>query len=340
MKKFFFMLALTFVILFIVNISWLIVNLYLWSTEGIIAVTGEENDGLFEDIYYSEYARWIIWANLGWIASLLIFIFRSKHYKTDPALHYLQFDDISNPKMCVAIPSYNEEQTIGQVVTDYKNQKFVESVIVIDNNSSDNTVEIAKQHGATVIKKNENKGFSHSFVLGLKESLKTDANIVVVTEADGTYSGGDLSKLLPYLENSDMVSGSRQTQILTEKGNQNSRFLVWGNLFLAKLIQLKHFSLDHSAVVNLTDVGCYFMIIKRDALLKIIDQLSKKETEKLTWHLTLRLYTTLLVIEKDLRLVEVPVTYKKRIGKSKIGTGKNLRTIKMGLLFLWVILRY
>ena len=339
MKKFFFMLALTFVILFIVNISWLIANLYLWSTEGIIAVTGEENDGLFEDIYYSEYARWIIWADLGWIVSLLIFIFRSKHYKTDPALHYLQFDDISNPKMCVAIPSYNEEQTIGQVVTDYKNQKFVESVIVIDNNSSDNTVEIAKQHGATVIKKNENKGFSHSFVLGLKESLKTDANIVVVTEADGTYSGGDLSKLLPYLENSDMVSGSRQTQILTEKGNQNSRFLVWGNLFLAKLIQLKHFSLDHSAVVNLTDVGCYFMIIKRDALLKIIDQLSKKETEKLTWHLTLRLYTTLLVIEKDLRLVEVPVTYKKRIGKSKIGTGKNLRTIKMGLIFLWVILR-
>jgi len=82
------------------------------------------------------------------------------------------------------------------------------------------------------------------------------------------------------------------------------------------------------------------MIIKRDALLKIIDQLSKKETEKLTWHLTLRLYTTLLVIEKDLRLVEVPVTYKKRIGKSKIGTGKNLRTIKMGLIFLWVILRY
>jgi len=340
MKKFFFMLALTFVILFIVNISWLIVNLYLWSTEGIIAVTGEENDGLFEDIYYSEYARWIIWADLGWIVSLLIFMFRSKHYKTDPALHYLQFDSISNPKMCVAIPSYNEEQSIGKVVTDYKNQKFVESVIVVDNNSTDNTVEVAKQHGAMVVTKNENKGFSHSYVLGLKESLKTDANIIVTTEADGTFSGGDISKLLPYLENCDMVSGTRQTQILTEKGNQNSRFLVWGNLFLAKLIQLKHFSLDHSAVVNLTDVGCYFMIIKRDALLKIIDQLSKKETEKLTWHLTLRLYTTLLVIEKDLRLVEVPITFKKRIGKSKIGTGKNLRTIKMGLIFLWVILRY
>ena len=118
MKKFFFMLALTLAILFIVNISWLIANLYLWSTEGIIAVTGEENAVLFEDIYYSEYARWIIWADLGWMVSLLIFIFRRKHYKTDPNLHYLQFNGISNPKMCVAIPSYNEEQSIGKVVTD------------------------------------------------------------------------------------------------------------------------------------------------------------------------------------------------------------------------------
>ena len=340
MKKFFFMLALTFVIIFIVNISWVISNLYLWSTEGITAVIGEETDVLLEDIYYSEYARWIIWVDLAWIMSLLIFIFRSKHYKTDPALHYLQFDDISNPKMCVAIPSYNEGETIGQVVTDYKNQKFVESVIVIDNNSSDNTVKIAKQHGAMVVTKNENKGFSHSYVLGLKESLKTDANIIVVTESDGTYSGGDISKLLPYLENCDMVSGSRQSQILTEKGNQNSRFLVWGNIFLAKLIQLKHFSQDHLAVVNLTDVGCVFMAIKRDALLKIIDQLSKEDTDKLTWSVSMRLYTTLLAVENDLRLIEVPVTFKKRIGNSKIGTGKNLGTIKMGLLFLWVILRY
>ena len=49
---------------------------------------------------------------------------------------------------------------------------------------------------------------------------------------------------------------------------------------------------------------------------------------------------TVLAVENDLRLIEVPVTFKKRIGNSKIGTGKNLGTIKMGLVFLWVILRY
>ena len=340
MKIFFFMLSLIFVILFIVNISWLIINLYSWSTDGITAVINEGNDVLFENIYYSDYVRWIIWADLGWITSLVIFIFTRKHYKTDPSLHYLQSDDISNPKICVTIPSYNEEQAIGGVVTDYKNQKFVETVIVIDNNSSDKTVEIAQQHGAMVVTKNENKGFSHSYVLGLKESLKTDANIIVVTEGDGTYSASDLSKLLPYLEDCDMVSGSRQHQILTEKGNQNSRFIVWGNIFLAKLIQLKHFSLHHLGIVNLTDVGCVFTVMKRDALLKIIDQLSKVETEKLTWNFSLRLYTTLLAIENDLRLIEVPLTFKKRIGRSKIGTSKRLQSIKIGLVFLWVVLRY
>ena len=340
MKIFFFMLTLIFVILFITNISWLIINLYLWSTEGITTIISEENDVLFENIYYSDYVRWIIWADLGWVVSLFVFMFTRKHYKTEPNLHYLQSDNISNPKICVTIPSYNEEQAIGKVVTDYKNQKFVESIIVIDNNSSDKTVEIAKQHGATVIAKKENKGFSHSYVLGLKESLKTDANIIVVTEGDGSYSADDLSKLLPYLENCDMVCGSRQNQILTEKGNQNSRFIVWGNVFLGKLIQLKHFSLHHLGIVNLTDVGCVFTVIKRDALLKIIDQLSSIETEKPMWRVSLRLYTTLLAIENDLRLIEIPITFRKRIGKSKIGTSKRLQSVKIGLLFLWIILRY
>ena len=79
MKKFFFLLVITFGILFVTNIAWIVLNLYSWSTEGIAAVIGEESNVLLENIYYSDYARWIIWADLGWILSLFIFIFRSKH---------------------------------------------------------------------------------------------------------------------------------------------------------------------------------------------------------------------------------------------------------------------
>ena len=194
------------------------------------------------------------------------------------------------------------------------------------------------QEKSKQIKKNENKGFSHSFVLGLKESLKTDANIVVVTEADGTYSGGDLSKLLPYLENSDMVSGSRQTQILTEKGNQNSGFFVWANFILAKLIQMKYVSLEHMGIVNLTDVGCVYRIMKRESLEKIVDKLTHNGTDQPIGGVGIGLYFTMQCIENDQKIIEIPVTFKKRIGKSKISGVSTGKTIRVGLNFLWLIL--
>ena len=87
-----------------------------------------------------------------------------------------------------------EELSIKQVVNDFRKQKFVEHVIVIDNKSTDNTVKIAKESGAEVVEKMENKGYSHSLVMGLNEALKTDANIITMTESDGTFNGYDLEK--------------------------------------------------------------------------------------------------------------------------------------------------
>ena len=105
----------------------------------------------------------------------------------------------------------------------------------IDNKSTDNTVKIAKDCGAIVVEKNENKGYSHSLVMGLNEALKTDANIITMTESDGTFNGYDLEKMIPYLNNCDMVIGSRQNQVISEKGNQNSGFLCLGQFFPCKI---------------------------------------------------------------------------------------------------------
>ena len=135
--------------------------------------------------------------------------------------------------------AYNEEEIIGMTVEDFVKQKHVERVIVIDNHSDDNTVERAKNAGAHVITKNSNKGYAHSWYMGLKEALKTDADIIVITDGDGTYNGYDISKMIPYLENCDMIVGSRMAQVLCEKANQNDTFLVWGNKFLGILFQLK-----------------------------------------------------------------------------------------------------
>ena len=149
-----------------------------------------------ENIYYSDYIRWIVLADVIWGIFALIFVNQRKQFKTDEA-HFLHSESIGEPRICVTMPAYNEEKAIKLVVSDYVNQKYVESVIVVDNNSSDNTVKLAKENGAKVNTKKENKGFSHSYVLGLKESLKTDASVIVITESDGTFDASDISKLLP-----------------------------------------------------------------------------------------------------------------------------------------------
>ena len=206
--------------------------------------------------------RWLILADIVWLIIGLGYVLKQKSYKTDSNLHYLQNSPIKERQICVIMPTFNEEATIKQVVEDFQRQNFVNNVVVIDNKSTDDTVKIAKDCGAKVIEKIENKGYSHSLVLGLKEALKTDANIIAITESDGTFNGYDLEKMVPYLNNCDMVIGSRQNQVISEKGNQNSGFFVWANFLLAKLIQIKYLSLDHMGIINLTDVGCIYRVIK------------------------------------------------------------------------------
>lgn len=339
MGKLFLGLSLSFAILFVVNLTFIIINLIFWFTNGLQALLLEMN--FIERIYYSTYLRWILLADGLWFFTLLIFMLKRKHYKTDPQLHYLNYDPIEEQKICVIVPTYNEEENVERVVTDYINEKNVECVIVVDNNSSDKTVEIAKRCGAITITKDSNKGFAHSCVVGLKESLKTKSNIIAFTECDGTFSAYDLEKMIPYLDNSHIVIGTRQVQVLTQQGNQNSMFYVWGNFLLAKLIQIKYFSLLHLGIVQLTDVGCMHRCIRRDALEKIIEEFTFPGTDevKITANSGLfAIFMTTIGIENNLKIVEIPVTFKKRIGISKTESDKKTRAIKYGLTFLWYII--
>jgi glycosyltransferase involved in cell wall biosynthesis len=319
-----------------VNIGWLISNIYMFVVSGIESIiTGQT---LIENIYYSKFLRWIILLDIMWLLIGFGYMLKQKSYKTDSSLHYLENLPLKERRICVIMPTFNEELSIKQVVNDFRKQKFVEHVIVIDNKSTDNTVKIAKESGAEVVEKMENKGYSHSLVMGLNEALKTDANIITMTESDGTFNGYDLEKMIPYLNNCDMVVGSRQNQVISEKGNQNSGFFVWANFVLAKLIQIKYLSLDHMGIINLTDVGCVYRVMKRESLEKIINKLTYPGTDKPVGGVGVGLYITMLGIENDLKIIEIPITFNRRIGKSKltgVGSGK---TIRIGLKFLWLIL--
>ena len=339
MGKIFATLVLSFFVIFLINLIWALTNLYYFAVDGFqtlfVAATFVEN------VYFSMYLKWILLLDFIYLIFVLIFIATRKNYKTDTELHHLIYDPIKDPKICIVIPTYNEEKNIELVICDYKKQRNVNDIIVIDNHSSDKTVEIARSCGVQVVTKDSNRGFAHSCVVGMKEALKTDSNTVVFTECDGTFSGIDIEKMTPYLDNCDMVIGTRQIQVLTEKGNQNSILHVWGNYFLAKLMQLKYFSLLHLSVVELTDVGCMHRCIKKDMLEKIIDKFTRTNSDEVIIGNKSGLFAilmTMIGIENNFRIVEIPITFKKRLGISKTQADKKTNALRYGLSFFWCIL--
>jgi len=341
MGTFYLSLVSSFIILFLVNVTWAAINLYYWSLHGIQFLL--EGMNFAERIYGSVFLKWIIILDIGWIVIALLFVFARRNYKTEQKLNYLEYSPIKNPKISMILVAFNEELAIEGVVKDFLKQKNVQEVIVVDNHSSDNTVEIATKCGAKVIQKSENMGIADSVFVGFKKALDSDCNIIAITESDGTHNAYDLERMTGYLDNCDEVIGSRQTQVLLEKDNQNGILHVWGNMFLAKLIQLKYVSLQHMGIVELTDVGCMYRCIRKDALKKIMNEIEQtvkkqklKESHKSFSPIVLLL--TLISIENNLKIVELPVTFKKRIGYSKSQGTNKINAIKYGLRFVWIIL--
>ena len=330
----------SFLIIFVINVAWIILNLGYWATSGLQEWLGGLN--LVENVYYSMYLRWILLVDVIWACIAAVFVFTRRNYKTNPELYYLQNKPINDPKIAVILPTYNEEMAIDDVIKDFKSQKNVEYVFVIDNHSNDQTVNIAKQHDVTIIEKDTDMGYPHSCVMGFKEALKTDANIIVLAESEGTFSGKDISKLTDYLNHCDMVVGTRQIQVLSEVGNQNSTLYVWGNYILAKLLQLRYFSIHHLSSIQLTDVGCSFRCFTRESLEAVIDKFTYPGTDQVVVSFRsglFALFTTMLFIENNFRVVEIPVTFKVRIGTSKTGSDKKINGLRYFLSFLWYILR-
>lgn len=326
------------IVIFLINFLWLGINLVYWATNGLQNLLDGMN--FIESIYYSTYLRWIIVLDISWILGIICTIAIRKNYNTNSDVYYLNTKQIHEPKIAVILPTFNEELAIEKVIKDFQTRDNVSYIFVIDNNSNDKTVEIAKRNNAKVIEKEVNRGYPHSCVLGFKEALKTDATVIALAESDGTYSGNDLAKMISYLQHCDMVVGSRQVQALSEKGNQNSTLYIWGNYILAKLLQLRYFSVSHLSSIQLTDVGCSFRMLKRESLEKIIEKFTYPGTDDVLVSSKsglFALFTTMLFIENKLRVVEIPITFRKRIGFSKTKSDKKINGLRYFILFMWFI---
>lgn len=242
-----------------------------------------------------------------------------------------QYSNSLMKRVCVVLTAYDDEEAIGKSVREFLSQRNVVKVIVVDNNSKDNTAGTAFEAGAEVVKE-YNQGYGFACKRGLYEALLRDeAEIIVLAEGDMTFRGRDIWKLLPFLDDADLVVGSRTHMAFTDSDSQMDWFYLWGNLFLAKILELRFFNLKFLARARFTDVGCTLRAINKNALFKIIDGLSTGGN-----HFSPHMMK--VALEKGLRVVEVPITFRKRVGISKGASVNRKAAVKIGLRMLWHII--
>jgi glycosyltransferase involved in cell wall biosynthesis len=213
-------------------------------------------------------------------------------------------------RVAVIVPCYNEEATIAAVVAEYLGQELVDRVLVVDNNSRDTSGEVARAAGAEVMVETR-QGYGEALRAGLDHAAK-DSDILVITEADGSFRAADLPKLLHYLPDCSMALGTRTTKQMVEQGANMDFLLRWGNVSMAKLVELFWF-FPHEP--RLTDVGCS----SRAVWSKVWTTLSPGTREpgpSFAPEMICEAY------RQGLRVVEIPVHYGARLG----GESKHSRS--------------
>ena len=221
-------------------------------------------------------------------------------------------------RISIIIPAYNEESSIG-LVLDALPQEKLHEIIVVDNGSTDATARVAQEHGARVVKE-PRKGYGSACLKGIDELDAPD--IVVFIDGDFSDFPEEIVLLIGPIETGekDFVLGSRmilpKSQLaLLPQARYGNRLAV----FLIKLF-FKH---------EFTDLGP-FRAIRYSSLMSI----GMKDMD-FGWTVEMQIKA----VRNGLRIQEVPVNYRKRIGISKI-SGTVLGTFRAGTKIIYTIFKY
>lgn len=224
-------------------------------------------------------------------------------------------DTITGAQVAVIIPCYNESITIGKVIDDFKTVLPKASIFVYDNNSSDGTGDIAREHGATV--RTETRQGKGNVVRQMMRDI--DAEYYIMVDGDDTYPAEAAPELLkPLMEGSaDMVVGDRLSN--GSYGEENDRaFHGFGNNLVRFLIKLIY-GFDFHDVM--TGYRAYNKIFAKT--MPVLSPGFEIETE-LSIH----------AVDKGWRIAEVPIDYRDR----PEGSESKLSTVSDGMKVLRMIL--
>ncbi len=229
-----------------------------------------------------------------------------------------------NKKVSVVVGTYNEADSLAEVVDGFFATGFVDEVVIVDNNALGNTKEeIAKTKARHVIETRQ--GYGHAYMRGLREAR---GDLLVMVEVDGTFDSKDLHKFLLYSDDFPVVFGTRTSRASIWSGAFMPFSVRFGNWAVAKLLEVVHNG------PTLTDVGCTYKLISRDVLDKIspLFPLSSGDGK---WSPEFMIWT----IKKGFVPIEIPVIYKPRVGQSMY-TGSVWKAAILGFKMIPMIVGY
>lgn len=216
-------------------------------------------------------------------------------------------------RIVIGVPCYNEELTISKVVSDFRNEIPDAEILVADNNSRDMTSQVAKKAGATVIsEKKQGKGFAVQKIFN-----EFDGDLLILVDGDDTYEAKDVHKLINEYNESgaEMIVGNR---ILAQNRNAFSNSHWYGNKFLTA-------SLNFFFRTKLNDM---------ESGLRLIDGSFVRSSALLAGGFGIEPEITIQVLERGLRIKEVPISLASR----KKGSVSKLHAVHDGTIVLYTVI--
>lgn len=226
-------------------------------------------------------------------------------------------------KVTVVIPCYNEAKGIGEVIAKFPRAELAAQnigleILVVDNNSTDNTAKVAHAAGARVVHESQ-KGKGNAMRTGFK-NLPKDTDYVVMLDGDDTYDPGEIMRLLEPLRSgfSDVVVGSRLCGIIQSDAMNKLNYV--GNKIFTFLARLLYGS-------KVTDVLTGYFAWRKEAIDELAPHIQSSG-------FAIEMEMVIKMARLKHRMTSVPISYLNRAG------GSHLRPVRDGCRILWVALRH